>query len=73
MDRKTVLIAQFLITLMMASSMSGILTLIMLGPTSEWLHQWPRQFIIAWPIAFCLTMVVSRIAFGVATRLTRSS
>jgi len=69
MDRKTLLLAQILITLMMAASMSGIMSLIALGPTAEWLQVWPRQFIIAWPIAFVLTMFVSRIAFGIATRV----
>ncbi|MFZ2101523.1 MAG: DUF2798 domain-containing protein [Oricola sp.] len=69
-DKKTLLLAQILITLMMASSMSGIMSLIAIGPTAEWLHAWPKQFIIAWPIAFCLTMVTSRIAFAAAIRLT---
>lgn len=68
-DRKTLLFAQLLITLMMAASMSGIMSLIALGPTQEWLHVWPRQFVIAWPIAFVLTFFVSRIAFGIAKRV----
>jgi len=69
-DKKTLLIAQIFITLMMASSMSGIMSLIAMGPTVEWLYAWPKQFIIAWPIAFCLTMVTGRIGFAAATRLT---
>lgn len=68
-DRKSLLFAQLLITLMMAASMSGIMSMIALGPTLEWLHAWPRQFIIAWPIAFVLTLFVSRIAFGIASHL----
>lgn len=68
-DRKTLLLAQVLITFMMAASMSGIMSMIALGPTAEWLHAWPRQFLIAWPIAFVLTLVVSRIAFGIAGRV----
>jgi hypothetical protein len=68
-DRKPLLLAQLLITFMMAASMSGIMSLIAMGPTLEWLHAWPRQFIIAWPIAFVLTLFVSRIAFGIAYRV----
>lgn len=69
-SKKTLIVAQVLITFMMAISMSGIMSLIAMGPTREWLHAWPGQFIIAWPIAFCLTLVVSKVAFGIAFRLT---
>lgn len=68
-DRKTILLAQLLITFMMAGSMSGIMSMIALGPTAAWLRDWPKQFIIAWPIAFVLTLFVSRIAFGIAGRV----
>jgi hypothetical protein len=71
MDKRTLLIAQVFITLMMAGLMSGIMGLIVLGPSAEWLHAWPRQFITAWPIAFGLTFVVSPIAFGLAIRIRR--
>lgn len=70
-DKKTLLLAQVFITLMMASSMSGIMSLIAMGPTREWLAAWPRQFAIAWPIAFCLTLVASRLGFALAGRITR--
>lgn len=65
-DRKTLLLAQILITFMMAFLMSGIMSLFALGPTAYWLSQWPKQFIIAWPIAFVLTLFVSKFAFGLA-------
>lgn len=45
-------------TFIMAATMSGLLGLIFSGGFSlSWLSSWPKQFIIAWPIAFCLTMV----------------
>ena len=69
-NRKTLLLAQALITLIMAASMSGIMSLIALGPTAEWLEAWPRQFVMAWPIAFVLTLFVSRLAFAIAIRVT---
>ncbi|MDK3018647.1 DUF2798 domain-containing protein [Pseudodonghicola flavimaris] len=69
MDKKSLLLAQVLITFMMALSMSGIMSMIHMGPTREWLATWPREFIIAWPIAFVLTQGVGRIAFFVVHRL----
>lgn len=71
MDKKTLIIAQIIITFLMALSMSGIMSVITLGPTAEWLHAWPKQFAIAWPIAFILTQAATRIAFPVAFRLRR--
>lgn len=66
---RIILLAQLLITFMMAASMSGIMSSIALGPTVEWLHDWPREFIVAWPIAFVLSLLTSRIAFGIAHRV----
>jgi hypothetical protein len=69
-DRKTQLLAQIFITFMMAASMSGIMTLVALGPSMEVLGIWPRQFMIAWPIAFLLTLFISKFGFRLARRLT---
>ncbi|WP_127752113.1 DUF2798 domain-containing protein [Devosia sp. 1566] len=68
-DKKTLLVAQLCITFMMALSMSGIMGLLVMGPTAEWLQAWPRQFITAWPIAFVLTLFTGRIGFAIAHRL----
>lgn len=70
MDKKTLLIAQILMTMMMAASMSGIMTMIAMGP-DEARRVWLQQFLTAWPIAFLLTQVVTRIAFPLALRLRR--
>lgn len=70
-DTKTILIAQVLISFMMAGLMSGIFSFLALGPTFEWLAAWASTFIKAWPIAFVLSLVVSKIAFGLAVRITR--
>ncbi|MBW8300219.1 MAG: DUF2798 domain-containing protein [Hydrogenophaga sp.] len=68
-DKKTLLLAQVLITFMMATSVSGIMSVLALGPTLEWLQAWPRLMATAWPIAFVLTMFVSKIGFGLAARI----
>lgn len=69
MDKKIALLAQVFMTCIMAATMSGIMSLIALGPSQEWLAGWPLQFAIAWPIAFALTMVAwpasMKLAFAV--------
>ncbi len=67
MSKKTLFLAQCLITLMMAFSMSGIMGFIALG--TAFLPVWPQSFIIAWPIAFVLTQIVTPVSFGLARLL----
>ncbi len=67
MDKKTIIISQLVMTFIMALTISGIMLLITLGPTAEWLAIWPKQFIMAWPIAFVLTMI----AWPLSMALTR--
>lgn len=58
MNKKSIFLSQVIMTFIMASTMSGLMGLIFSGgPSMDWLTAWPRQFIIAWPIAFALTMV----------------
>lgn len=58
MDKKSILLSQVIMTFIMALTMSGLLGMIFSGgPSAEWLAAWPKQFLIAWPIAFALTMV----------------
>lgn len=64
-DPKTLLLAQVFITFFMALSMSGIMSVIHMGPTMVWLKTWPIEFIIAWPIALALTQVFSRLGFTI--------
>lgn len=67
MDRKSVIFTQVIMTFMMAVSMSGVMSLIAIGPTDVWLSRWPIQALTAWPIAFVATMLL----FPLASRLTR--
>lgn len=71
MDRKSLILAKVMMTFLMALLMSGIMSMLALGPTEIWLRNWPKDFLIAWPIAFLLTNVVSRIVFPAAARLAR--
>ncbi|WP_208646970.1 DUF2798 domain-containing protein [Buttiauxella warmboldiae] len=66
MEKRTVLVNQLLMTGIMALSMSGIMLLIALGPSAALLTIWPKQFLVAWPIAFVMTMV----AWPLSNKLT---
>lgn len=73
MDKKFALLAQVFMTFFMAALMSGILGLIFSGGFSlAWLANWPKQFIIAWPIAFLLTMVCWPLAMKCAVGVLRA-
>lgn len=71
MDKKHIILSQVIMTFLMAASMSGIMGLIIEGPSMDWLSTWPKQFIIAWPIAFCLTMVAWPAAMSLAGTILR--
>jgi hypothetical protein len=67
LPKKTTFIAQVLITFMMALCMSGTMGFISAGP--DFLAHWPQSFIIAWPIAFLFTQVVTPLAFKIALKV----
>lgn len=71
MDKKTVLLAQFFISLSMACLMTGIFSLLEHGLTADWLAAWAKAFVTAWPIAFVLSMITSRYSFMLAHRLRK--
>ncbi|QGK68983.1 DUF2798 domain-containing protein [Allosaccharopolyspora coralli] len=58
-------------TFIMAATMSGIMGLVFTGPSLEWLTAWPKQFIIAWPIAFVLTMVAWPASMALSAAILR--
>lgn len=70
---KTILVAQLLISLMMAFLMTGIFSLLNLGVSLATLKIWIMQFITAWPMAFVLSLGVSKLAFSIANKLTNPS
>lgn len=58
MHKKTAILTQVIMTFLMAGSMSGIMLLIAIGPGQTFIETWPKQWIIAWPIAFVVTQVL---------------
>lgn len=71
MSKKHVFLSQVFMTFLMATSMSGIMSLISVGPSMEWLASWPKQILIAWPIAFVITMFAWPASMGLAGKLVR--
>lgn len=69
-DTKTLLIAQLFISGMMAFMMTGFFGFLHFGLTSQWMHEWSSAFVIAWPVAFCLSLIVGKIAFRLAGMIT---
>ncbi len=70
MINKTALVAQLLISCSMAFLMSGFFGFLHLGPTVHWLREWAGAFVIAWPVAFCLSLIVGRYSFKIAAMIT---
>ncbi len=71
-DTKTLLIAQLFISGMMAFMMTGFFGFLHLGLSAEWLREWSHSFVIAWPVAFCLSLGVGKLAFKLAAMITRA-
>ncbi|EKD60798.1 MAG: 50S ribosomal protein L1 [uncultured bacterium] len=68
---RTILLAQLFISCMMAALMTGIFGFAKLGATQAFMQQWRQSFIVAWPIAFMLSLVVGPIAFKLAYQVNR--
>lgn len=68
--KQTILVAQLFISFMMALLMTGIFSFFELGMTHAWLRAWMGHFMIAWPIAFVLSIVVGAIGFKLAIKIT---
>ena len=70
MNPKTIVIAQFFISGMMAFLMSGYATALHFGVGAAWPGEWARAFVLAWPVAFVLSLGIGRLGFRIATRIT---
>lgn len=66
---KTVILAQAIISFTMCLLMSGYATVLQFGFTMQWLTVWSRAFVMAWPVAFLLSLVVAKTAFTLAHKL----
>lgn len=65
-DPKTLLLAQVFITFFMSGTMSAFMGILHMGFGDTFLGVWPRDWAIAWPVAFILTQIFSRLGFKLA-------
>lgn len=70
-DSRTIIIAQFFISCMMAFLMTGFFAFLNADGSAEWLRNWANAFLIAWPIAFVLSLGVGKLGFMMAEQVTR--
>ncbi|MDR7124856.1 DUF2798 domain-containing protein [Pseudotabrizicola sp. 4114] len=68
---RIVILAQVFISGSMAALMSGIMSALKLGITPVFLSQWGQGFVLAWPIAFILSLGVGPLAFRAANAVNR--
>jgi len=65
-NKKLIILAQAIISGLMALLMSGLMSLFHLGFSAELLQIWSSTFIVAWPIAFVLSLFVGPASFKMA-------
>jgi hypothetical protein len=68
-DTKTVILAQVFISGMMAFLMTGFFSLLHVGITADGLTEWSSAFVIAWPVAFVLSLGVGKCGFALAVSI----
>ena len=68
---RTVLLAQLFISGMMATFMSGLFALWVLGPTQAFLTEWGQRILVDWPVAFVFSLGVGSLAFKLAYQVNR--
>ena len=68
---RTIILAQIFISGSMAGLMTGIFSALTLGLTPAFLSQWGHTFVLAWPIAFVLSLAVGPLAFKAAYAVNR--
>jgi len=66
---KTLLVAQVIISGCMALAMTLFATLLDLGFSADLLLTWLTRFGMAWPVAFCLSIPIGKMAFMIAGKL----
>lgn len=56
---------------MMATLMTGIFGFLKLAATAAFVQQWGESLVMAWPIAFMLSLVVGPITLKLADQVNR--
>ncbi|MBD9455745.1 MULTISPECIES: DUF2798 domain-containing protein [unclassified Rhizobium] len=70
-DTKTIIFAQLFISGMMAFLMTGFFGFIHATSILAWVAEWAKAFVVAWPVAFILSLAVGRLGFKLAVMCRR--
>lgn len=65
-EKRTIILAQVFISLMMAFLMTFIFGVAIQGLPPGWPGEWMRHFLMAWPVAFVLSLAVGPVSFRIA-------
>lgn len=68
-QKKLVFVAQIFISGMMAFLMTFFFSALNLGFNEAMVREWLGSFVIAWPVAFLFSLMVSPIAFFFSAKL----
>ncbi len=69
-QKYTGLLFAFVMSLLMAFLMSGVLTAVFVGVDGQFIAHWMNGFIHAWPIAFPAILVVAPLVRKIVASLT---
>jgi len=68
--KHTQIVFAFFMSLLMAFIMSGVLTLVNLGPVPDYFAKWMHGFAIAWACAFPTVLLVAPVARRLVAMVT---
>ncbi|EHU1441382.1 DUF2798 domain-containing protein [Acinetobacter baumannii] len=68
-SKKFIIITQVFISAFMALAMTLFFSVLHLGVNLEMIKSWLSTFIIAWPVAFVFSLVISPLAFMLSGKL----
>ncbi|WP_078059131.1 DUF2798 domain-containing protein [Tropicimonas marinistellae] len=69
-DKLTLIVAQAIISFLMALTMTWIFSALPGGFGPGWVQTWLIRFVMAWPVAFLLSLVVGPVSFFLAAKAT---
>lgn len=70
-SKKFVLVAQCIITGMMACLMTGIFSLMHFGLSVESAKGWISTFVVSWPLAFALSTVIAPLGIKITSAIVK--
>lgn len=70
-EKRTHLVFGILLSGFMAAIFAGLMPLLALGFTVEWLFAWGKGFLVGWPLGFGVVSLVNKPFMRLAVQLTK--